>query len=140
GVDTGSGGCPASSARRARSRAPSWPRSPSRGRGGRRRRGSGPRPSGTIPWIWARDQETTYGRESCQAGLGRAPKPALRTVDAAPARSLGSGVASTAPRHGRVALLRLSNPPVNGLAHEVRRALAAGLEEAMADPRVAAVV
>ncbi|HET7864209.1 MAG TPA: enoyl-CoA hydratase/isomerase family protein, partial [Burkholderiaceae bacterium] len=39
-----------------------------------------------------------------------------------------------------VAVITLNNPPVNGLGHEVRLAVAQGLEQAMADAAVQAVV
>ncbi len=39
-----------------------------------------------------------------------------------------------------VAVLTLDNPPVNGLGYETRRALIAGLDRALADPDVRAVV
>ena len=42
--------------------------------------------------------------------------------------------------HGDVAVLRLSNPPVNALAHGVRVGLAAALAKANADPAVKAIV
>jgi 3-hydroxyacyl-CoA dehydrogenase len=41
---------------------------------------------------------------------------------------------------GAVAVIRLDNPPVNGLAHEVRAGILAGLDRANADPAVSAVV
>jgi 3-hydroxyacyl-CoA dehydrogenase len=41
---------------------------------------------------------------------------------------------------GAVAVIRLDNPPVNGLAHAVRAGILAGLDRANADPAVAAVV
>ena len=43
-------------------------------------------------------------------------------------------------RHGDVALLRLTNPPVNGLSFAMRAALDASLGEALADDSVAALV
>ena len=43
-------------------------------------------------------------------------------------------------RHGDVALLRLTNPPVNGLSFAMRAALDASLAEALADDSVAAIV
>ena len=43
-------------------------------------------------------------------------------------------------RHGDVALLRLTNPPVNGLSFAMRAALDASLAEALADDSVAALV
>ena len=39
-----------------------------------------------------------------------------------------------------VAVLTLDNPPVNGLGYDTRRALVAGLDQALADPTVVAVV
>jgi 3-hydroxyacyl-CoA dehydrogenase len=42
--------------------------------------------------------------------------------------------------HGAVAVIRLDNPPVNGLAHAVRAEILAGLDRANADPGVSAVV
>jgi 3-hydroxyacyl-CoA dehydrogenase len=41
---------------------------------------------------------------------------------------------------GAIAVLRLDNPPVNSLGHELREALVAGLERANADPGVEALV
>jgi 3-hydroxyacyl-CoA dehydrogenase len=41
---------------------------------------------------------------------------------------------------GAVAVIRLDNPPVNGLAHAVRAGILAGLDRANADPAVSAVV
>ena len=41
---------------------------------------------------------------------------------------------------GAVAVIRLDNPPVNGLAHAVRAGVLAGLDRANADPAVSAVV
>jgi 3-hydroxyacyl-CoA dehydrogenase len=41
---------------------------------------------------------------------------------------------------GGIAVLRLDNPPVNSLGHELREALVAGLERANADPGVEALV
>ncbi len=41
---------------------------------------------------------------------------------------------------GAVAVITLDNPPVNGLGHELRRELVAGLDRAAADPAVKAVV
>ena len=43
-------------------------------------------------------------------------------------------------RHGRVAVITLDNPPVNGLGLETRRALAAQVHAAEADPQIAAMV
>ena len=42
--------------------------------------------------------------------------------------------------HGDVAVLRLDNPPVNGLSHAVRTAIVAGVDAANADPAVRAIV
>src|SRR3954467_10581530 len=41
---------------------------------------------------------------------------------------------------GAVAVIRLDNPPVNGLAHAVRAGILAGLDKANEDPAVSAVV
>ena len=41
---------------------------------------------------------------------------------------------------GAVAVIRLDNPPVNGLAHAVRVGILAGLDRANADPAISAVV
>src|SRR5574342_1111553 len=41
---------------------------------------------------------------------------------------------------GAVAVVTLDNPPVNGLGHEVRAGILAGLDRANADPAVKAVV
>ena len=46
----------------------------------------------------------------------------------------------TFERHDDVALLRLSNPPVNGLSFAMRAALGARVGEALADDAVAAIV
>ena len=43
-------------------------------------------------------------------------------------------------RHGRVAVITLDNPPVNGLGHDTRRAFASHVQAADADPEVAAIV
>ncbi|MBA4215354.1 MAG: 3-hydroxyacyl-CoA dehydrogenase [Polaromonas sp.] len=42
--------------------------------------------------------------------------------------------------HGPVALLTLNNPPVNGLGHALRCGIVAGLDRALADPAITAVV
>ncbi len=42
--------------------------------------------------------------------------------------------------HGRCAVLTMNHPPVNGLGHALRSALLAGLDRALADPAVYAVV
>ena len=41
---------------------------------------------------------------------------------------------------GSVAVITITNPPMNGLSHEVRRGVADGLDKAWADPKVSAVV
>ena len=43
-------------------------------------------------------------------------------------------------RRGEVAVLQIDNPPVNGLGHATRKALVDGLERALDDPAVKAVV
>ena len=43
-------------------------------------------------------------------------------------------------RRGRVAVITLDNPPVNGLGYDTRRAFAAHVQAADADPEVAAIV
>jgi 3-hydroxyacyl-CoA dehydrogenase len=43
-------------------------------------------------------------------------------------------------RRGDVAVLQIDNPPVNGLGHATRRALAEGLERGLAEPAVCAIV
>ncbi|MFO1327183.1 MAG: 3-hydroxyacyl-CoA dehydrogenase NAD-binding domain-containing protein [Rubrivivax sp.] len=42
--------------------------------------------------------------------------------------------------HGDVAVLLIDNPPVNGMGHAVRQVMSDGLERALADPAVRAVV
>jgi 3-hydroxyacyl-CoA dehydrogenase len=42
--------------------------------------------------------------------------------------------------NGAVAVIAMDNPPVNGLGHELRSGIVAGLDRAAADPRVKAVV
>ncbi|HEX6137259.1 MAG TPA: 3-hydroxyacyl-CoA dehydrogenase NAD-binding domain-containing protein [Casimicrobiaceae bacterium] len=42
--------------------------------------------------------------------------------------------------HGSVAVIMLDNPPVNGLSHETRAGIVAGVDRALADATVAAVV
>jgi 3-hydroxyacyl-CoA dehydrogenase len=42
--------------------------------------------------------------------------------------------------HGEVAVVTLSNPPVNGLGHGLRKGIVEGIERAVADPNVKAVV
>jgi 3-hydroxyacyl-CoA dehydrogenase len=41
---------------------------------------------------------------------------------------------------GKVAVITLDNPPVNGLGYDTRREYSAGLDRALADPAVAAIV
>ncbi len=41
---------------------------------------------------------------------------------------------------GSIAVISMNNPPVNGLGHELRSGLVAGLDRAAADPKVKAVV
>ena len=41
---------------------------------------------------------------------------------------------------GAVAIVTLENPPVNGLGHELRTGLVAGIDRANADPAVKAIV
>ncbi|MEW5890301.1 MAG: 3-hydroxyacyl-CoA dehydrogenase NAD-binding domain-containing protein [Pseudomonadota bacterium] len=42
--------------------------------------------------------------------------------------------------HGNVAVITLNNPPVNGLGHELRSGIVAGIDQAAADANVKAVV
>jgi 3-hydroxyacyl-CoA dehydrogenase len=42
--------------------------------------------------------------------------------------------------HGAVAVITLDSPPVNGLGHELRTGIAAGIDQAQADSKVKAVV
>ncbi len=42
--------------------------------------------------------------------------------------------------HGDVAVVTLNNPPVNGLGHALREGIVAGVERAVADPSVKAIV
>ena len=42
--------------------------------------------------------------------------------------------------HGAIALISMNNPPVNGLGYELRSGIVAGLDQALADPKVSAVV
>ena len=39
-----------------------------------------------------------------------------------------------------MAVLTMNNPPVNGLGHALRSAIVAALDQALADPQVAAIV
>ena len=42
--------------------------------------------------------------------------------------------------HGGIAVITLDNPPVNGLGHDLRTAIVAGIDGAQADPGVAAII
>ena len=42
--------------------------------------------------------------------------------------------------HGAIAVIAMNNPPVNGLGYELRSGIVAGLDRALADPKVSAVV
>jgi 3-hydroxyacyl-CoA dehydrogenase len=42
--------------------------------------------------------------------------------------------------NGAVAVITLDNPPVNGLGHELRTGIVAGIDQAQADPKVKAIV
>ena len=42
--------------------------------------------------------------------------------------------------HGAIAVIAMDNPPVNGLGLELRRGIVAGIDQALADPGVAAIV
>ncbi len=42
--------------------------------------------------------------------------------------------------HGAIAVIAMNNPPVNGLGFELRSGIVAGLDQALADPKVSAVV
>ena len=42
--------------------------------------------------------------------------------------------------HGAVAVIAMNNPPVNGLGHELRSGIVAGIDKALADPAVQAIV
>ena len=42
--------------------------------------------------------------------------------------------------HGAVAVIAIDNPPMNGLSHDVRRGIVAGIDQAEADAAVAAIV
>jgi len=48
--------------------------------------------------------------------------------------------AATYERHGPTAVIRLDNPPVNGLGHAVRVAVLEGLDRALASPEAQAIV
>ena len=41
---------------------------------------------------------------------------------------------------GNVAVITLDNPPVNGLGYDTRTGIAAGVERAVADPAIVAIV
>ncbi len=51
-----------------------------------------------------------------------------------------SGTQAEYQLHGAVAVITLNNPPVNGLGHELRSGIVAGIERANADKNVKAVV
>lgn len=51
-----------------------------------------------------------------------------------------ASIASPFRRHGRVAVITWSNPPVNGISFAVRQHVAAGLDAAVADPEIDAIV
>jgi 3-hydroxyacyl-CoA dehydrogenase len=42
--------------------------------------------------------------------------------------------------HGDIAVITMNNPPVNGLGHPLRKGIVAGLDQALADPNVKAIV
>jgi 3-hydroxyacyl-CoA dehydrogenase len=42
--------------------------------------------------------------------------------------------------HGAVAVIAMNNPPVNGLGHDLRSGIVAGIDQALADPAVQAIV
>ncbi len=42
--------------------------------------------------------------------------------------------------HGAIAVIAMNNPPVNGLGFDLRSGIVAGLDQALADPKVSAVV
>ena len=42
--------------------------------------------------------------------------------------------------HGAVAVIAMNNPPVNGLGHDLRSGIVAGIGQALADPAVQAIV
>src|SRR5262249_56441649 len=48
--------------------------------------------------------------------------------------------ASSYSKQGAVAVITLDNPPVNGLGFELRSAVMAGLDQALADAAVSAIV
>ena len=55
--------------------------------------------------------------------------------------SLTEGIIGASYRlHGQVAVITLDNPPVNGLGHEVRSELVAGVDRAQADLAASALV
>ncbi len=49
-------------------------------------------------------------------------------------------MSATCEIHGSVAVITLDNPPVNGLGYDTRRAFAAHVQAADADPAVTAIV
>jgi 3-hydroxyacyl-CoA dehydrogenase len=42
--------------------------------------------------------------------------------------------------HGDIAVITMNNPPVNGLGHPLRKGIVAGVDQALADPNVKAIV
>ncbi|MBI3147543.1 MAG: enoyl-CoA hydratase/isomerase family protein [Betaproteobacteria bacterium] len=42
--------------------------------------------------------------------------------------------------HGAIAVIAMDNPPVNGLGYELRRGIVAGVDQALADPAIKAIV
>ena len=42
--------------------------------------------------------------------------------------------------HGEIAVITMNNPPVNGLGHPLRKGIVAGIDKALADPTVKAIV
>jgi 3-hydroxyacyl-CoA dehydrogenase len=42
--------------------------------------------------------------------------------------------------HGEVAVITMNNPPVNGLGHPLRKGIVEGVDKALADPNVKAIV
>jgi 3-hydroxyacyl-CoA dehydrogenase len=61
--------------------------------------------------------------------------------DAGDRNALTETIIGTSYRlHGAVAVITLDNPPVNGLGHEVRSELVAGIDRALSDAAVSAIV
>jgi 3-hydroxyacyl-CoA dehydrogenase len=59
---------------------------------------------------------------------------------AMPVSQGASTIGATFQTHGRIAVVTLDNPPLNGLNHESRAGLAAGIDKAAADTAVDAVI